>query len=158
MNEDIEKVMKRRLSECADGDMVATGTEVGLLMDRLAEYRKRLSQRAHRFDVQMAPLQRELADHRRTLAWARKRLDPESKGNHYSCLDSYEGTELLREIEKRRGHVIAMRLFYGKPMSPEIAEETLGVLKAAIEEAQREKDRWFKYLADARKKECEKRV
>lgn len=149
---DVEKELKDRLREISGDTMAASAVEVQQLLDRLDDYRKRIQDRKHKWDAQMAPLLRELHDHRRTIAWARRRLDPEGKGTHFSVLDSYEVAELIKEIERRRGKLVASRLLYGCRLEDSYAEETIGVLKAAIEAAKDEEARWRRYLVEAREK------
>ena len=149
---DVEKELKDRLRELSGDDMVASAGEVRQLLDRLDDYRKRIQDRKHKWDAQMAPLKQELHDHRQTIAWARRRLDPEGKGTHFSVFDTYEVAELIKEIEKRRGKIVASRMLYGCRMTESYAEETLGVLTAAIEAAKNEEAKWRGYLVDAREK------
>lgn len=149
---DIEKTLKERLREISGNTMAASAVEVQTLLDRVVAYRKRIQENKHKWDQQMAPKLRELADHRRTIDWARRRLDPEGKGTQYSVLDVYETGELIKEIEKRRGRIVASRMLYGCRMENSYAQETFGVLKAAIKVAIDEQARWRRYLKEARAK------
>jgi len=149
---DIEKELKGRLRELDPEAMAASASVVQRLLDRLDDYRKRIQDRKHKWDAQMAPLLRELHEHRRTIDWARRRLDPEGKGTHFNVLVTYEVAELIKEIEKRRGRIVASRLLYGCRLEDSYAEETIGVLKAAIEEAKNEEARWRRLLIESREK------
>ena len=147
---DVEKVVKDKVLEaCNEDDLVVTAGEALQLIDRLKDYRKRLRDNRHSVDKEMAPLLREIHDHRECLAWARRRLDPEDKGTHYSVLDQYEVADLLQAIDKIRGKVVASRLLYGAPLEGTYAEETLGVLRSAIECALEEQKKWRSYLKTA---------
>ena len=151
-NSDVEKQLKERLREISGDVLAASADEVQLLLDRVADYRKRIQTQRHKWDAEVAPKLRELAGHRRTIDWARRRLDPEGRGTHYSMLDVYETGELIKEVEKRRGRVVASRLLYGVEMTESCAKETAGVLNAAIKEAIAEQAKWRRYLNDSRSK------
>jgi hypothetical protein len=146
---DIELDLKNRLREANDDALVASAAEVRALLDRCNDYRERLRKKKHEWDVKAGALQSEIADHRQTLAWARKRLDPEGKNTGYSVLDQYETALLIGEIERRRGRIVASRMLYGSPMNEGLAQETLGALKHAIEEARSAEAQWRKYLAES---------
>jgi len=150
---DVEKDLKDRVQELADADSAASAAEVRLLLDRCKSYRDRLRDREHKNNEKMAPLQSELAEHRFFLAWAHRKLDPEMRGTGRSVMDVYDTAFFLKEIEKRRGHVIASRLIYGEAMPSELAHETLGALQAGIDEALAEQQRWIKYREGAQERE-----
>ena len=149
---DIEKELKDRLREISGDTPAATADEVRMLLERVADYRKRIQTQRRKWDAEMAPKLRELADHRRTIDWARRRLDPEGRGTHFSVLDVYETGELIKKIEKKRGRIVASRMLYGSEMEESCAVETIGVLKAAIKEAIAEQAKWRRYLEDSRAK------
>lgn len=149
---DVEKDLKSRLREISGDTMAASANEVRQLLDRLDDYRKRIQDRQRVHHGELSKLLIELNDHRRCIAWARQRMDPEGKGTHYSVMDTYEVSELISEIERRRGKIVASRLLYGCKLENSYAEETIGVLKAAIEAAKDEEARWRRYLVEAREK------
>lgn len=146
---DIELDLKNRLRESSDDAPLATAAEVRALLDRCNDYRDRLRKKQHEWDKETGRLKSEIADHRQTIAWARQRLDPEGKNTGYSVMDQYETALLISEIEKRRGRIVASRMLYGSPMDDGLAQETLGVLKHAIEEARSAEAQWRKYLAES---------
>lgn len=150
---DIELELKQRLKEVKGDALAASADEVRALLDRCDNYRKRLHDRKNEWDRQHAQLMSDLADHRNTLAWARRRLDPEGKGTCFSVMDTYEVGVLIAEIERRRGRIVADRLLYGQSMDETVAQETIGVLKSAIEVARAAEAQWRKYLADSHAKQ-----
>ncbi|MGD9728625.1 MAG: hypothetical protein AB7L09_01360 [Nitrospira sp.] len=150
---DVEKELKARLREVSGAELVASAEEVQQLLDRLDNYRQRIQERQKTHHVELSKLQIELNDHRRCIAWARERMDPENKGTHYSLMDIYEVAEHIKAIEKMRGKIVTSRLLYGAKADDICAEETIGVLKAAIADAKNEEARWRRYLAEAHAKE-----
>lgn len=157
-NNDVEKDLKERIKELKSGEMAASASEVKLLLDRVADYRKKLHGHNHKQDARMSAIQRELADQRQLISWARKRLDPEGKGTGLSVLDTYEAAELVQELERRRGVIIAGRMLYGGPLEETYKEETIGVLTAAIDEARKSEERWRNYLKEALHKDRQVKV
>lgn len=154
MTDDIEKTLKDFInSPESPAGLHLSADEIRVMLDRLVTYRKRLHDRQHQHDLKIGKLRSELADLQQSIRWARERLDVEGCHTGFSRLDVIETSLLMKAIEERRGRIIAKRMFYGTPPSTEVAEETLGVLKAAIEEARREHDTWFGYLATRRKYE-----
>ena len=151
-NDDIEKDLKLRLRELQDDDNAASAKEVRFLLERCKSYRDRLQERDRKHQNKLGPLRRELSDLRRLLSWARDRIDPEGKGLHYSQLDLAQTALLVKEIEQRRGKIVASRLLYGEAMSPDLAEETLGALQAAIAAAKKSRDQWYDYRNEAMRK------
>jgi len=146
---DVEQELKQRLKELDGGDMAASADEVQQLLTRLNDYRERLQNKKHKWDAAMAPQMRELAEHRWMQQWARKRL---SKELGYSALDVCEVAELIAMIERKVGHATASRLLYGQQMGPELANETLGVLQAAIDKTKEAEETWRRYLKEERHK------
>lgn len=146
---DVEQELKRRLKELDGGAMAASADEVQRLLTRLNDYRERLQNKKHKWDVAMAPQLKELNEHRWMGQWARKRL---SKELGYSTLDVCEVAELIAVIEKKVGYATASRLLYGQQMSPELANETLGVLQAAIDKTKEAEETWWRYLKEERHK------
>lgn len=152
MTDDIERTLKEFLSSPESQEGIhLSADDVRTMLDRLGSYRERLRTKQGQFDKKLGVLQRELADLRQSIQWARERLDAEGLITHYSYMDQIETALLMKAIEQKRGRIVAQRMFWGDKPSQEISEETLGVLKAAIEEAQRERDRWYRYLGSQRK-------
>lgn len=152
---DVEKLTKDRLKKlddvAAEFSIVPMPVEhVRALLNRLDVYRQRLKEVHDSYHRKMGPLQRKVSDQESTLAMARERMDPERYGTHFSECDQYRVGEHIKAIEKVRGRIVAQRLLYGQPA--DTANETLGVLEAAIEETNREKQKWYNYLNDARTK------
>lgn len=151
---DVEKELKQRLKELAPDDMACSAQEAQLMLDRLDDYRKRLQEQRHKWDKAMSPTLKELHEHRFMREWARKRLE---KGCHYSSLDIYEVAELIAMIEKKVGYVKASRLLSGYRLAEDYADETIGVLKAAIEAAREEKDKYYQYMRENVWKQSQKK-
>ena len=142
----IEKTLKHRLCELEDKDLAASKEEVQQLLDRLKELRDRTHTRQCKWDIQMAPLRAELGEHRRRVAWARRRLDPENKHTGFSVMDVWETAECVAAIEEKRGRIITSRLLYGSEVPDEVRAEKISVLEAAVRQAKREEAKWRSYL------------
>lgn len=146
---DVERELKQRLKELKGGDMAASADEVQQLLSRLVDYRKRMQENKHKWDQRVGPQLRELHSHRQAVGWALQRLDPEELGTNYSVMNMYETAELIKEVEKRRGKIVMSRMLYGCRLEDSYAQETIGVLKAAIQAAKDEQRRWRCYLENA---------
>lgn len=154
MNNDVEKELKKRLKELAPDAMACSAKEAQKLLDRLEDYRTRLSEQRHKWDKGMAPVYKELNEHRWMRDWARRRLLKESS---YSCLDVYEVAELISLIEKKVGYIRAARLLAGNRLTEDYASETIGVLKAAVEAANEAKERYQRYMRENVWKQSQKK-
>lgn len=149
--EDVERSIKHDLSKGEESVMLSAA-QAQTLLSRLDGYRKRINKNAAKFHKRMGMIQSELTEKKSLLSWARQRLDPTKKGTMISQIDVAETALLIEEIEKRRGRVAAMRLYYGDPFDDELDAETVGVLKAAIVDARKEEEKWRRYLVAAEEK------
>ena len=150
--EDIEKRLKDLLKAAKSHHGVNSITlyeaDVEEILGRFKDYRDRFGRNAHKSDLRVAKLQSDYQHLRCLMDSARRRLDPEGKGTGHSQVSTADVALHIEAIEKARGKVVAQRLLYGSAMPGDIAEETEGVLQAAIDSAKAEEAKWRKYQKD----------
>lgn len=132
---DIEKKLKRRVKELDDDDIVeVSASDIQRILHRFSDYRQRFAAKSNKFDQRMAELMSKLANLEARRDRARDRLMTGGPSGG-SWLEVEETAELIEEIERRRGKIVANRMLYGRQAPEELAQETIGVLNAAVDEA-----------------------
>ena len=153
-SDDIEKTL-RDLVKLAEQDPRASGVNLDCLrvreiLDRLAEYRTRFADRANKHHTDISRLQSKHDYMSGLLGRARRRLDHD--GLHASESDAAEVAALIERLDSIRGRVITSRLMWGKAMPPDIAQETIGVLRAAIADANETRREYYKKTREVQQK------
>ncbi len=105
---------------------------------KLTHYRRRIHQVAAEKDKEIGTLLRELADYKLTESIALEFLDREGRGTMLSGCDKEVVRLCMKEIARRRGHVISGRLKYGTWQSVNLGDEDPSALKEALGELKTE--------------------
>ena len=128
--------------------MIIPIKDIKNLIARLGNYRDRIHSNSVKHNRKMSQMQAEYDDMKTLMRRSKARLDPEGQGTHISRWDQAEVANAIAKIEELRGHVIAQRLIYGKPV--DIDCETKEVLEAAVKDVNNESAKYWAWLKRAR--------